>query len=304
MLRLEPIDIARLEEQRLALAMAEIANETETVGDGTMSYEAPGSWANVLCGLGLRGAVDPADVDRAVAWYTERNEPTNVELPAPADHSLVEALRMRGFGIRHFENIYAVDTAADSDARAVAALPADVYLDTLDTGDDEQVRAFADLTTSAFEPRLKPDGSGRPMNDAELAIMTKVVRHPNVVSIAAYAKTSSTGSTTTSSGYRPRNGCAERMIGTAGIEIRSIERGPGDRPAMTACLFGMVTRPDWRGRGLQTAMIHRRLATAHARGVCVVTIGSKPGIPTERNARRCGFELAYTKAVMRRPLTV
>ena len=42
----------------------------------------------------------------------------------------------------------------------------------------------------------------------------------------------------------------------------------------------------------------RDLACARDRGVGLVCIGSEPGISTERNARRLGFSVAYTKAVL------
>jgi hypothetical protein len=48
-------------------------------------------------------------------------------------------------------------------------------------------------------------------------------------------------------------------------------------------------------------MIAWRMNAAADRGAKVATIGSKPGIPTERNVRRMGFSVAYTQPVMVRP---
>jgi hypothetical protein len=37
------------------------------------------------------------------------------------------------------------------------------------------------------------------------------------------------------------------------------------------------------------------------RGCILATISSRPGIPTERNALRLGFTMAYTKVILVRP---
>lgn len=58
----------------------------------------------------------------------------------------------------------------------------------------------------------------------------------------------------------------------------------------SAVLFGGATLPAFRKRGLQSALIHRRCLLAQKRGAAYVLIGSQPGGPTERNARRAGFE--------------
>jgi GNAT superfamily N-acetyltransferase len=68
-----------------------------------------------------------------------------------------------------------------------------------------------------------------------------------------------------------------------------------------ASLMGTSVLPSWRRRGIQTALIRHRLHFAAAKGVDLVTIHSHPGIPTERNATRLGFKLAYVKAIMVRP---
>jgi GNAT superfamily N-acetyltransferase len=70
----------------------------------------------------------------------------------------------------------------------------------------------------------------------------------------------------------------------------------GDR---SAALMGVSTLPAFRRRGIQQALIARRLAAA--RGCILATISSKPGIPTERNAMRLGFTMAYTKVIVVRP---
>jgi ribosomal protein S18 acetylase RimI-like enzyme len=58
------------------------------------------------------------------------------------------------------------------------------------------------------------------------------------------------------------------------------------------------TRPRFRRRGIQTALLAARIAAA-ARADCdLATAMILPGTTSERNAQRAGFRLAYTKAVL------
>jgi ribosomal protein S18 acetylase RimI-like enzyme len=63
-------------------------------------------------------------------------------------------------------------------------------------------------------------------------------------------------------------------------------------------LFGAGTIPEFRGRGLQTALLQARMAQA-ARDRCefavVVTQG---GTTSQRNAERLGFRVVYSKATL------
>ena len=63
----------------------------------------------------------------------------------------------------------------------------------------------------------------------------------------------------------------------------------------------LYVRPAFRGRGIQQALIAVRLGRARERGCTIACIHSRPGIPTERNAARLGFALAYHKVVLVRP---
>ena len=66
-------------------------------------------------------------------------------------------------------------------------------------------------------------------------------------------------------------------------------------------LFGMSTDISHRRRGVQGAVIAARLNYAAANGATLATIGAMPGIATERNVRRLGFQLAYTKVHLVKP---
>ncbi|MCF7635756.1 MAG: acetyltransferase, GNAT family [Dehalococcoides mccartyi] len=66
-------------------------------------------------------------------------------------------------------------------------------------------------------------------------------------------------------------------------------------------LGGDATLPDFRRRGVQTALIQHRLKAARKMGVRQMVFVAAPGTSSERNARRAGFELAYSRALFLQP---
>jgi len=65
-----------------------------------------------------------------------------------------------------------------------------------------------------------------------------------------------------------------------------------------AALFGSATIPELRGRGVQTALINRRLWEAAQAGAEYAVVSTLPGSGSQRNMERRGFRVAYTKIVM------
>ena len=63
-------------------------------------------------------------------------------------------------------------------------------------------------------------------------------------------------------------------------------------------LFGTSVLPRFRRRGIQQALIIARLGRGLSLHADLASITSHPGIPTERNAARLGFQFAYARAVM------
>lgn len=67
-------------------------------------------------------------------------------------------------------------------------------------------------------------------------------------------------------------------------------------------LFGAGTRERFRNRGVQAALLQRRLADAAASGCELAFVTTLPGSASHRNVLRSGFELVYTKVNFRRAL--
>ena len=63
-------------------------------------------------------------------------------------------------------------------------------------------------------------------------------------------------------------------------------------------LFGAGTLPEFRGRGIQTALLRTRLLAAAEAGCEYAVIVTQGGTTSERNCVRLGFRTAYSKATL------
>lgn len=63
-------------------------------------------------------------------------------------------------------------------------------------------------------------------------------------------------------------------------------------------LFGAGTLPEYRRRGLQTALLRTRMAVAAKAGCEYAVIVTRGGTTSQHNAERLGFGVAYSKATL------
>lgn len=80
------------------------------------------------------------------------------------------------------------------------------------------------------------------------------------------------------------------IVAVAGLAIRN----------GLASMFSMATRPAFRGRGIQTALLQARLQAAQAAGCDLATVVTVPGANSQRNVERAGFQVIYTKPTLSR----
>ena len=82
-----------------------------------------------------------------------------------------------------------------------------------------------------------------------------------------------------------------RVVGGATLGIRGRIAG----------LFGASTLPDYRNRGVQTALLHWRLRRAVEAGCELAMSLAHPGSHSQRNITRLGFQTLYTRVKFERP---
>lgn len=277
-------DIARIEERRLVAGLAAVAPESRRLGSGLLCRGAPGTWINLAVGLGmddlppaqadLNPAESHAQVEALIAWFEEVGIEPRVELCPFAHRSFVAALAARGFVPRGFENTLFYDLSPSHIEPASLPhhpLPANVTIELINRDSDEARWAYARAVAAGFATEKQP------ATDEDAALWARVIRASFVQSFAAHAE--------------------GRIVGGGAMEIHP--KIAGD--ATAAALFGLSVLPEFRRKGIQSALIAARLRAAAAAGCTVATIGARPGVATERNARRMGFQIAYTKVVLVRP---
>lgn len=258
------IDIARLEELRQARGITEIADEWRPLAGGSAARGEPGSWINNAVGAGLDGPIDDDELDSVIEWYTSKGIEPRLEVCPFVHESLLTALERRGFSARAFENVFFRELDGSA-VGPVHALPPGVRIGRVDPGDAAMVREYGLAVVSGFFP---PDVAPR---EADLEVSARSLRHPRTCAYAAWVD--------------------GKLVGGGAMEV-------GGEGGEVAALFGLSVLPEHRRRGIQGALIAARLNEAARRGARIATIGSRPGVATERNVRRMGFTLAYTKLVM------
>lgn len=256
------IDIARLEERRQAVGVSEIADEARPFAGGAATRGEPGSWINNVVAAGLDGPVDEDQLDSVIEWYTSKGIEPRLEVCPFVHEGLLGMLERRGFGVRAFENVFYRELDAGRAVEPVHIPPAEVQIRPVDPIDAAVVREYCLVVVSGFFP------PGVAPREADLEILARCLRHPRTTAFAAWAD--------------------GRLVGGGAMEVA------GD----VAALFGLSVLPEYRRRGIQGAVIAARLAEAARRGAKIATISSRPGVATERNVRRMGFAVAYTKLVM------
>lgn len=277
-------DIARIEERRLVAGLAAVAPESRRLGSGLLCRGAPGTWINLAVGLGMddlpptQADLNPTDahaqVESLITWFEEVGIEPRVELCPFAHRGFVAALAARGFVPRGFENAFFYDLNSTRDTPASLPhhpLPASVTVEPIDRASESARWAYARAIAAGFA------ADGKPATEEDAALWARVIRADFVSAFAAVV--------------------GGRIVGGGAIEIHP--KVVGD--ATAAALFGLSVLPEFRRKGIQSALIAARLRAAANAGCTIATIGARPGVATERNARRMGFQVAYTKVVLVRP---
>jgi GNAT superfamily N-acetyltransferase len=261
---LDLADIAALEEARLALSLSEVADDWRPVGGGRACRSSPGAWVNVAANVGLSGPVERSELSAITDWYISIGAEPRFELSPYADPTVVQGLSELGYVIRVFESVFYRELSEGSIA-ALHAPPDGLEITRLDPEDRALSRRYAEVIVPQFYP------PGAAPTEADLALVERTIRHPRSVILAAWMDGA--------------------LVGGGGMETLG----------EVAALYGLAVVPEYRRRGIQQALIAERLKLARHLGAKVATISSRPRVATERNVRRMGFQVAYTKAVVVRP---
>lgn len=233
------------------------------ISGGLAVFVSPSSPVNKVIGLALETPLDLEALDQIEAAWRSRKEPVRVELSVLSDPSVGGALTDRGYRLHGFENVLGVAI----DGVAIAPRAQHVAVDLVE---DDDLNHWLDIAVEAF---MNLDGTGSVADDAlpreQLAkVLQEVTGAPGFIRYLARVD--------------------GEAVGEAAMRI------DGD----LAQIAGAGTLPHARGRGVQKALLHRRLADAHRAGCTLAVVTTAPGTRSQDNVMRRGFELLYTRAIL------
>lgn len=229
-----------------------------------------------ISGLGLDAPATAEQLDRAEAFYTGRNEPCRIDIAPLSDPSLLELIRARRYILELFDSIYCRPLPAPNDDLQHRS---EVHIRIVPRDDAAEIERTIDAIHRGFHGPDTP-------RDMMWRIAVRARARPSTTLFAAYL---------------------DGVDGPVGGGSLDMLNDPTGR--VIAALGGAAVDERFRNRGVQSALIRARLAHARtlaASGVnCdLAMIVSRPGIASERNILRAGFQLVCTRARFTRELYV
>lgn len=231
------------------------------VAGGRAIFTGTDFFTNRALAMGLRGPVSRDDIERVEAFYTERGAPSEIEIAALVDRSLIRLLGQRGYRLTRFRNVYAQDLASQN----VTSPEPYTQSTTIETHAVNASTAAAWATTllDGFEYTATAD---RERIDTWNQMLLSL---PGLTALIATIDGTPVGSASV-------------------LVVGSI-----------ALLGGAATIPARRRRGVQRALIEARLAVATQAGCELAVVTADPGSSSGRNAERTGFQLVCNHVGMR-----
>jgi GNAT superfamily N-acetyltransferase len=233
------------------------------IAGGFACWAGPDNPLDKVAGAGfgpLPGEAELADLE---AVYATRQSAVQFEVSTLADPALVRLLTRRGYLLTGFENVSAR---------------------TLD--DDAPPPPSSEPTVERCQPADGP---------AWLDAVVEGFAHPDAQGIASHEEfprevlARVIDDLTSAPGF-------ERFLARRAGEVAGGASMRLDPPV--ALLSGAATLPAHRRCGVQTALLHHRLAVAREAGCRLAVVTTQPGSKSQQNVARQGFQLLYARAVL------
>ncbi len=232
--------------------------EVEIAG-GIAVYAGVDSPVTQALGVGLDGPVEAAELDRLEQFYQSRGAPVAIELCPLAGLPLYEALAKRDYRLVEVSNVLV-----------------------------RELKSTDEFTLRPEEPQAKP--SGVTVCEAGLAdeqVFTRTVAE----GFREHAAVTPAILEVMEGFFRSENTCSFLAF------VDGMPAGGGSVFAFGGVggIFGASTLPQFRGRGVQTALLAARLHWAARQGCDLAKGITLPGSVSQRNHERFGFRVAYTR---------
>ncbi|MEU0510820.1 GNAT family N-acetyltransferase [Amycolatopsis sp. NPDC006125] len=232
------------------------------VAGGVATFAEAGSPLNKVAGLGFGGVPDAETLAGVEKAFAAVGSPVQVELAHLVDPGIGAALTARGYRLESFENVLGRDLRGAADR----VLPEGVEIR---PSGDEDFAAWLDAATDGFG---HPDDQDPPSDHQfPREVLTRAMRDLSEGNVRRYVA------------------LCDGVV--AGVASMCVVDG-------LAQFTGAATRPGYRRRGVQTALLSARLADAAGAGCDLAVVTTQPASRSQHNAQRQGFELLYTRAVL------
>jgi GNAT superfamily N-acetyltransferase len=234
------------------------------IGGGHAGFSGAGSPATQAVNVGMAGPVSGDEFDQLEYFYFSRGSACQIVVCPLADPSFLGFIRDRGYRIAEFNSVL---MRSISPGESLPSPAAEIELRRVTANDAD---LWARIIGEGFSADL-PEFSVPPGASLDIARV-----------------------------MRPFAGVKNGLPYLAFVDGHAAGGGGGMLlpEANIVALFGSSTLREFRGRGIQTALIRARLRDGAAAGCELAVIVTQPGSGSQRNAERCGFRLAYTKVVV------
>ena len=259
--RLEEADIAHIRRQIEACSQLfpDHKSFNVPVSDGIASITLPsfGRKLNRITGYGMKGPVSGEELAVAEDLFKKNGvAEMGINMWPLADPSALQALTSCGFFVENFINSYARHLT-DEDLKGVELEGVEIICVSA-----ERVSEFPRWSVGGYK-----DG-GRLELLLDTLARIAVLREDTSIYFAIVDG---------------------KVAASAGMALIDTSKGG------VAHLYIDSTLPEYRGRGLQVALLKTRLADARKAGFELASVQARPGNGSCRNIERAGFSLAYTK---------
>lgn len=232
------------------------------VGGGIAAFIAPDSPVNQAFGVGMHDPATQGDIATIEEFYLSRGARPLMGVCPLAHPETIAALGSRGWVVDGFENVLCRPVGRAGDPAFAVANERVEIREAVTAADRELWKMVAATGFSAPLPPL----------DEQLALGEIVIHRLGSVLLLAFID--------------------GRPAGTAELFITD----------EIAWLSADATLPAFRRRGVQRALQAYRLARAAEAGCAIAVTEAAPGGPSQRNMHRMGFEVAYTRADLTKPV--
>jgi len=239
------------------------AAAVQAIGDGLAVFTRPDFPMNRAVGIGLAENIDAAGLLAAVELFYHSHQTASQIMICP--FTQVSLLQLLGQHGYFAEHFYNVHVRAITPEDADVPEPSAIRVSIVEPPDFD-LWARTNIGTAREFAEV-------PADDVWFTLCKVAVRRPHVLGFIAWVEGE-----------------------PAGSAALSILDG-------VATLFSAGTRTRFRRRGVQKALLHARLATAHRHGCDLAHLTTTPGSDSQRNVQRAGFALAYQRITMQQNRT-